>query len=620
MDSSRTLPRADSVVAWLAGLVAVLCVVQPAYFPTVDGPQHLYAAYILKHRHELSAWYEASVPISASGAYLVLMPLTLVLPWALAYRVALGVFVGVWCAGTAALARSLDPARSWVAVAMAALGLQWSLYMGLFSFVLATGLGFWALAIAIRGPRRPWVLPVLLSLVVLGHMFVGLLMVSTILVVRQADCPGEERGRRLVLDALPLLLCGVQIALITVPPSAGSTWLTPPLTDQLQAVGKMMAGGPWWRCALPALGALVGIGLAGWRGSRTERALGLVALGALVVGVLAPMHMPGWMYLSPRFLPLGTVLGLALLPVERLAGVGATVMRAAIALWTVAALGWSVSFHRDLATQLGPTLALLDAPVRRTGARLPIVSRDPWFEHLDSLDRPYPYFDPLYNLALLATENQGGVAVYTFTQWPLLHPFLSRPGAFPPLPPRETFWVGLVDPEVRTKGTLRQALLTDLASRGTPYEDVILLGDEEDQALLRGRGYETAWQSRDAWIGSFRGCPAQLTLQVPEGAPGRWSVSFGWLPLRAPAWQGEATREPGASTVQVTLPRTPCGPMWVAVTPADGEAAAWRCQGSNDEGRMLFPGRKQKASFVCPIVDVRQGAPSPSAPPGAQSP
>ena len=84
-----------------------------------------------------------------------------------------------------------------------------------------------------------------------------------------------------------------------------------------------------------------------------------------------------WQFFAPRFLPLGCLYTVALLPVERLADARRRVALGGLAAFTAASLVWAVQTSVALRARVGEALSGLEAPVTRTGPRL-VVAMDPF--------------------------------------------------------------------------------------------------------------------------------------------------------------------------------------------------------------------------------------------------
>src|SRR5262245_47908126 len=90
----------------------------PAYIPTHDGPQHIYAVHVANHLGDAargwSQWFEIARPVTSLGFAAVFGPLDLWLPWPTALRYALAALAVFWAIAVWALARALHPQRAWL--------------------------------------------------------------------------------------------------------------------------------------------------------------------------------------------------------------------------------------------------------------------------------------------------------------------------------------------------------------------------------------------------------------------------------------------------------------------------------------------------------------------------
>ena len=90
----------------------------------------------------------------------------------------------LWALGAFCFVRAVRPERSWLGLPLGAAALQWSLYMGFFSFYVATAFGLFILAYAFRSaPERArqslW-LAVLLWLQAIMHVLPAILTGLTV--------------------------------------------------------------------------------------------------------------------------------------------------------------------------------------------------------------------------------------------------------------------------------------------------------------------------------------------------------------------------------------------------------------------------------------------------------
>lgn len=611
------------------GLLGALTVVR--YLPTHDGPQHVYLAHLENHFSDPEApygnFYIPTTAFGAKGFSLLYAPLAEMLPWRSALQVTLAVILLAWGWGTIALMDAVARGRRLVGLVGFGLAFQWSLYMGFFSFVLSTGLGLFTLAIALRSADWPWKrrlsIAGLLFLQATCHVFAAEVVALTLVTLVACRYPPRRWPRELAL----LACMGVPTALIAAHaagwlgstahalPAAQPRAFWPPLAERINLLATAFTAGPWWRGWPPVGLALVGLGFGVRRtvqkkASPEERAL-LVTSVILGSAALAfPLHTREWEYMSVRFIPMAVVYGLALLPVEALTRRIATLVQGAIVAMVVSAIGWAGWHNQRLERACGPALAGLEADLKRTGPRLPIVL-DPGCNAF-AVDKAFvmPGSEPLLNLGALYAVQQGGVVPYTFVTIPQLHGFvLSRAGyeRFHEIPDRKQIWADLIYADPVADAALREGLLTTLAHAGAGYEDVVFYGPTADTRLFSRRGYVTDFERDRMWIGHYRGCPLRLDVQTDGGqAAPQILVEYGWAPLTEAAeltvLPANAPREGAA--LSVDWPSAPCGPVWIRAGIDTDGSGRWRpgtghCEGAGPDGRLTLQRSPEASSARC---------------------
>jgi len=422
------------------------------------------------------------------------------LPWDSAARISLALMTLLWALGAFCFVRAVRPERSWLGLPLGAAALQWSLYMGFFSFYTATAFGLFILAYAFRGapehPRQRLWLAVLLLLQAFMHVVPAILTGLTVAALLWLRAEPGRRSRELVRIAL----LGTPAALVAVAVLAMQLGVSGDIPEETEAafqfgqppwwtLGKCFLGGPAWRAwplTFLAAGALLlplARGLARWRarGSSSLRAedaaLLLTGGGFLLAGAVLPLHLPDWEFFSVRFLPMAVCALVASLPLER---VRAPRWRAAcaalLALFAFASTGWAYRYNRELAARSRDALAGLDADLTRDGWRLPIVL-DPFIGRpFEDSEAAMPFMAPLINLGKLYATAQGGIPSYSFVANRAIHSVVMaddmREKSPPTADPRYT--IDLLDPRNAGDQALRRAVTGYLASNATAYQDVIL--------------------------------------------------------------------------------------------------------------------------------------------------
>jgi hypothetical protein len=613
---SATFPAAVAASLLLC-VAAVWCV---AYLPTNDGPRHVFAIHAANHLDDAStgwgAHFERVRPITSHGFGMLFAPLDRLLPWRVALRLALTAMVALWAVGAILFARSLHPKRGWLGLALSGAAFQWTLYMGFFSFYVATAFGLLVLALAFRarswGFRERALLSGLLLLQAIFHVVAAAATgwVLAVLALSRAGPRGwgREAARLAVLGAPAAAIAVALVALdlgapVSLRPAAGTdatgAW------PELWTLGRCFVGGPAWRAwplTLLAGGSLA-LGV-----TRLRRDLGaddraLLVSGAvlLAAALLLPLHVASWEFVSVRFVPAAVGVLVVALPLERLGretGRGAAALLAGFAL---ASPAWAIGYHRVLEAGSADALSGLEADIVRDGPRLPVMLGP-------DLGRPagepaIPFAVPLANLGHLYAIAQGGVVPYNFSVNPKIHHlmYVDEQRRYPAIPPDLEAWGGhLASPEGSKDPALRAAIATRAAGYGSAYQDVILWGKPADGELLIHRGYVPDWRRGGLLLARFEGCPLSLSLPAEPALDPGAAVEIGWYPLDETARRvglSERRPEPG-DRISVPIPRAPCGAVWLRVR-ADASGRRLACRGADDAGRLVVRSTRKTPVVRC---------------------
>jgi hypothetical protein len=621
----RPIERRLPVLAHgLLALLAVASVWSVDYLPTHDGPQHIFGVHAAQRLDEPDTGYgrflAPNVPLTAHGFAMVFAPFDAWLPWRTATRIALSCMVLLWSVGTFLLARAVEPRRAWIGVGLAALAFQWSLYMGLFSYYVATAFGLCVLAVALA--PEPWsrarngAVAGLLFAQALMHVMSAAISGAALLAIAAARAPRgaclRASGRRALVGVPAACLAAAMFATGLVDDLArnanGITEGWTPARTPLWSVAGCFAGGPAWRAWLPPLLAL-SAPLAIWRLRRTSRGtdLGLLIAGAalLAIALAAPLHLHSWDFFSVRFLPTALCCLALAWPLERLPSLRLRRLAgAALAVWALAAGGWALVENRALARRAAGALAGLDADIVRDGPRLPIVL-DPFLgQPLDARRASVPFAVPLANLGQLYATAQGGYVPHSFALNWQIHPVVMREEArraFPPTVDRTYAW-DLVKPAFAHDRELREAMTIYLGAIGTRYQDVILWGRPEDAELLIRLGYEPEFRRGGLLLARFRGCPLTVTFPAATPPPPVAGVELGWLPVWHVTHRYAIDKiAPDASGRRaVSLATTPCAGAWLRLVDAAGESSI-ECEGADAEGRLRVASVRTTPEVECRV-------------------
>jgi hypothetical protein len=338
------------------------------------------------------------------------------------------------------------------------------------------------------------------------------------------------------------------------------------------------------------------------RAREEEGILAVAGVVLLAVSILTPINLARWEYFSPRFLPFAMMIPFALIPVERWNAARRMKLAAAAAagLFVVANLAWLAWFDRDLRARCDDALAGLSAPVRRNGARLPIVLEPTAGLSSTSLSAAMPYMFPLRNIGALYSIEQGGIVPYLFVVDPHIHEYVMKPGLELPRVPDRAYVSPLFE-SASPNPLEREIILNYMASFGVTHQDVILVGKPQDADAMLARGFVEDWRRGGVLISHFVGCPSRVRLLSagPLAHPTR--LSFGWFPSMQAQWSLPL----GAHTTMIELPGAPCGTVWVrAFVDQDesGELSAGDlvCDHAAPDGIVLMP-----LTQGTPVVDCR---------------
>ncbi len=314
-------------------LAAIWCV---DVLPTHDGPKNLYAAHVRFHLENPSyaAQFKGRYPVTAFGFGLVYGAAQTLLPWKIAYKVSWTVLLVGGAAAYYALVRSLDPRRWPLGILGFAAAMHWAVYMGFVNYLGSLALGLATLAYGLSSRewsgKKEWALAGLMLLTCAFHPVGAQLAGVGLLVYRTLT---SQRGKR-IRQLGALFLVGAPAAAVTIVSAdilndlhdkglvmIAREWL--PFREAATSFARCYLSGPAWRSLPLVVAAFVGcayalVDLVRRRLDAKQIALLLVSMGAAAAALEAPLHGATWEYFSPRFIPIAVLLGVALLPLERL--------------------------------------------------------------------------------------------------------------------------------------------------------------------------------------------------------------------------------------------------------------------------------------------------------------
>jgi hypothetical protein len=548
------------------------------YLATSDGPERIFGGYMQNHLHDAGRGYDRFLRLQPTltdcGFETVFAQFEPHLGWRSAYRATLCLVVLLWAWGVLALAMALGQRHAWLGLLGFACALQWSFYMGQFSFQMGCGLGFLVLAWAWRRREPTLLARVLLAALLLTqvmvHAFAAILTRVALLV---HGLFAAERGRRL-RAALAVGIVGLPAAAIAVwtllhhlgNAGAGEYNYPPtPFVDRLILLGRGFTSGPWWRAWPPTLLAVWALARPRWRErDARERALAVVGLALFACAALLPLHTRDWEFFSVRFTPDAVVFLMLLAAPTASRRAGSAVLAGAVLAYAAGAIAWSWHHHVRIHRASADLWAGLHAPIRRSGLRLPLPLEPPPGEDRHEWRRDIPYTTYNGHLGALYAIEQGGVPAVSFAGLSLQGIDWREPLAtwMPPRPSRGLEWQ-LWEPKVERNPRERRAGLIHYLAYAPPFADVILHARPGDAALLRELGFVVDFQHGGLFLARFSGCALSVTALPPAGGPVPLLISAGFVPNPRPVFATAIAAEAAVRPRQLT--RMPCGEAWLRI-------------------------------------------------------
>src|SRR5580658_546356 len=623
--AARPKPQAGGAFWVMMGLVSaavVACLWVVDYLPTNDGPQHILAGHLENHYSDpgtvFASHLEPTLQFASRGFSTLFVPLEAIMEWRPALRVTLSIILLANLWGFVALLFALTPDRRFLAPLGALFVLSWPLYMGFYAFLAGTAVGLMVIAAALSSnapdgvrpglptPLRRVLLAAGLVVQACAHVFTAVLsgfVVALLLVARAPKGRGGIEVLRVAAmgsPAMVILLLSVrdQPGLARMAFSSELEWS--PLHAWFTELPHLMSPGPavrGWLCVALVFAALL-MAAVRWRRGQLrpdEGALTLAAAVLVLLGLFAPINIPGWQFFQPRFFPLGSLLALALLPAEQVTSPRARELAmAATGAAAVSSLLLSARLHRRLAAGCAEALSGLDAPIRRTFVDMPVVLDAACGVAGDPTESEVPFLHPLQHAGALYAVAEGGTSAYTMEGSSSVHAFRIREDSpfRAPAPSVKEYWGILASDAFVNDKVLRKRVLTELATYGSAYESIILFGARpEDETSWIARGYVADFQNRSLLLAHFQGCA--LSLSVPaEAASRKPHVQFGVWPVPVAARElVVATPPPGVEIVSLKLNHLLCGEVWLRVYWDNDGSGSYSngdsiCRGADEMGRL----------------------------------
>ena len=585
--------------------------------PTHDGHQHAFTAFALgrlDHPEFLfSDYLRGSFPVASQGWVFLLTGLDIVLPFAIAERLAIAVlFLSLPLAGVA-YARRTGRSPVFAAVVLALAAHSWVTLMGFYNFVLAFAALPLVAVLAIRWVRAgcKWRDTVNLGAALVAtawlHPFAA--AVSGMAAVAVALGAARERddgphtlgvlGRSLWVG-LPALAYTAWVSLryagthsqLGVADIPGA--LYEPFTRRLLDLFWTGPGGISLFAGVAFCLMVFFIKISVLRDSSETRWIPRMAFGlasVLIVSYLvSPIALARWAYFSPRFLFAAmVVMGLA--GVEQLRPAGKIAV-AAIGLAGVLASNLTLlAMHADL------------DPITRAVAQAPHSPLTPLLAVEASTERgtELRYMRPTQHLPLRSLMTTGGVTPYLFAHNPSIHSvlYLEDPTeAIGPVPGVRVSRAysecdDLTPPECVAH---RLGLADRLAMFGLAWGEIMILHPPPDlSARLRDRGYRLLLQRDGVELWQARASGIDLTLSLPPDGLRAPLVVRAGLDGSA-GWVLSTAIPPGAgrNDVNLRIEPLPAGPVDLEIfvdldadrQPSEGEPH-WRVRPGLVPGQRL---------------------------------
>jgi hypothetical protein len=380
-----------------------------------------------------------------------------------------------------------------------------------------------------------------------------------------------------------------------------------PWRQAVAVLPQTLAPGPFVRALFMTLAVLAAAASAGLRARQasadpSDRGLGLCAIGLLLAGIFAPIHIPGWQYFSPRFLPIGCALVFAIIPLEQLPQPARRF--AAPGLFLVSALWLSLSypFHQRVAASCADAIAGLFAPIHRRTTQLPVVlARVESAGSIRELEE-VPHINPLLHMGALYATAQGGLVPYSFAYNAAAYPFRLRAVSTHglPVPNMDRYYPAIHSDRFQRSDGYRHEIENELASMGIPYEGVIVLGARPgDIALWHQRGYVADWEQGTTLLAHFEPCSVDFTVPLAAAEPGPiFDIYAGKFRLLSNARVPSRASSDGLAHFE--LPTAPCGEIGVTARgeSSDGTPPAF-CRNADAQGSVHADITRTSRAVTC---------------------
>jgi len=585
-----------------------------SYLPTNDGPEHILSGHIENHYGDPGTIYANHlVPLSqyaARGFSLLYVPLEKALGWRAATQAVLSIVLLVNAWGLTWLINAVESRRKWISLLAFAFGFPWALYMGFFPYLVGTAFGTLIVAFVVSRERETTLQRVVVAAALAWqahlHLFTAMVTAVLLAFIYWFRRPREEWRRTSLTLAATVSPIAVMLLMTLrdqatsakqpeIPAYFGS------IDERLTVLPHVVAPGAVWKGILLLLLTAIGIRSALRRAEngsshRDEKALALGAAFLILIGLIAPLTIPGWQFFNPRFLAVGAMYSIPLLALERIEPLSwtraAAMAPCAVTLVSILA---TRELHRQLEDGCADGLSGLDLPIKRNYVEVVLRLEPSCGVPADPFQSEIPYSHPQSHLGCVYAAQHGGTLPSFFIGHPATHAFGPREMTDDlPIPqlqiPRA---VELADPN------LRETVITYFAAHATFYESFLVFGaSKSDQEAIIARGFTPRWRQGSFLIAEYEGCSVLLTVRPPS-EPGKLVVGHGMAPLRSPVWTSATNLKPGQG-VKIKLDRIGCGDVWVTAT-LFGARQAFVCKDAAPGGRIFAHTSQAMSAITCEL-------------------
>jgi hypothetical protein len=225
---------------------------------------------------------------------------------------------------------------------------------------------------------------------------------------------------------------------------------------------------------------------------------------------------------------------------------------------------------------------------------------------------PVPRASLAANIPLLYLVEHGGIGTKMFKGVPSIFAVEFVGTRRPPRPDPRPLMIAQT-PWAANDPKLREAVFTELAADGMPFEGIHVYGARPDDfALFNRRGYATEFARGPLFIGRFEGCPAELVLAPGslDHEPAYYEYGLFSQALLAPEPRSLGVRMVRRDTpviggaIRVPLAGRPCGEIWARVFwDADGSSTFTPgdrlCENGDSQGRVRADVSRDRPSVTC---------------------